>query len=268
MKVGVIGCGVVGETVAQWLEKRWHSVARHDPPKGMLDSLDECEAAFICVPTDFDGNQSDMSIVYEAASCLRGRKNVIVKSTVLPGTTCFLQKTYPQHTFFFIPEFLSEDSAATDYAAPLVSMVGVTVWDRLDSFQRQLATAQVQRLRDDNLIGRHYRTIVQSTVAEFYKLMRNAYLATKVIFFNEMYDLCTRDKIDFGVIRDLARADPWIGGEHTDPTHKGYRGYGGKCFPKDVSAILAYARERGVDLELLSAAQQVNVVRYQYASLA
>ena len=289
MKVGVIGCGVVGETVACWLEQHEHDVLRYDPPKGWTPNLDECNTVFICVPTPVgiaDGQivsvikpgatldkmeivssfvdsrtlrgGSDMSLVKESVLHLRGEKTVIIKSTVLPGTTDLLQSECPEHTFFFVPEFLSEDTAASDYASQLVSMIGVPGKRR---WNHQVVGIEVECLWRDNLIPRipgKELLVVSALVAETYKLMRNAYLATKVIFFNEIYDLCEKAGIDFSELRALATGDPWILGNHTDALHKGYRGYGGKCFPKDVNALIAYAKSLGVDLGLLKEVRRVN----------
>ena len=259
MKVGVMGCGVVGGTVAKWLERQKHSVARYDPPLGHEDDsvLDDCETVFISVPTPFDGKQCDVTLVVRSVMLLRGHKTVIIKSTVTPGTTAHLQGENMQHLFFFVPEFLSEDSADDDYENPLVSMIGVPRWEKTTVFDK--ARINVRRLWEDKLIPVGGEPVVTSAkVAETYKLMRNAYLATKVVFFNEVYDLCQKSGIDYDKIRLLAEGDPWIRGHHTDVMHKGYRGYGGKCFPKDVNALIAYADESSVDLATLRMARAVN----------
>ena len=261
MKVGVMGCGVVGGTVAKWLERQKHSVARYDPPLGHEDAsvLDDCETVFISVPTPFDGKQCDVTLVVRSVMLLRGPKTVIIKSTVLPGTTDRLQGENMHHQFFFIPEFLSEDSADDDYENPLVSMIGVPRWEKTTVFDRK--RINVNRLLNDKLIPTGAGSAITSAkVAETYKLMRNAYLATKVVFFNEVYDLCQKSGIDYDKIRLLAEGDPWIRGNHTDVMHKGYRGYGGKCFPKDVNALIEYAEDCDVCLSILHGVRAVNEV--------
>lgn len=253
MNVGIIGCGMVGETVARWLERHDHAVVRHDPPKGWdrEKELDDCQAVFVCVPTPFQERKwphdayGDMSLVRQSILYLRGHKIVVIKSTVLPGTTDELSALCQQHTIFFVPEFLSEATADSDYAAPLVNLVGIN----------EFTKRSVKELT--GIIPNGW-TAVPNKAAETYKLLRNAFAAVKVIFFNEMYDLAEKVKVDYSQLRNLAFCDPWIRGNHTDPLHGGYRGYGGKCLPKDMKALIAFGESLGVELGLLKAAEIFN----------
>jgi UDP-glucose 6-dehydrogenase len=93
-------------------------------------------------------------------------------------------------------------------------------------------------------------------VAETVKYMENAYLAMKVAFCNEFFDLCEAARVDYDKVRDLWTEDWRIGTSHTEVTPE--RGYGGKCLPKDVSAVCASARELGVPMEIMEAVASVN----------
>jgi UDP-glucose 6-dehydrogenase len=87
----------------------------------------------------------------------------------------------------------------------------------------------------------------------------NAFLALKVTFANEMYDLARAIGVDYEDVRAGMAGDPRIGGSHLDVNDRGYRGYGGKCLPKDTMTLLDFAQEAGVPLQVLEAAHRVNL---------
>jgi UDPglucose 6-dehydrogenase len=88
------------------------------------------------------------------------------------------------------------------------------------------------------------------------KYFRNSFLATKVSFFNQIYDLCEATGIDYNNVKEGIGMDERIGISHTDVNTM--RGYGGHCFPKDVQAILETAKANNVDLSLIEQSQQYN----------
>ncbi len=90
------------------------------------------------------------------------------------------------------------------------------------------------------------------------KYAANSFLAVKVSYANEVFDLCERMKIDYAHVRDIVAADARIGGSHMDVLDSGYRGYGGKCLPKDSKSLLDLARAMGIDMEVLRAADRTN----------
>ena len=100
----------------------------------------------------------------------------------------------------------------------------------------------------------HY--LVEPRAAEVVKYMVNSFLALKVAFSNEFYDLCQRVGADYDLVRELWVADGRIGSSHTIVTKE--RGYGGRCLPKDVAAVCASARASGSPLEIMDAAQKAN----------
>ena len=88
--------------------------------------------------------------------------------------------------------------------------------------------------------------------AEMIKYFTNCFLATKVTFANEMYDICQETGIDFDKVTEYALYDSRIGKSHlTVPGPDGDRGFGGHCFPKDIKAIIFFAEELGVTPSLL-----------------
>jgi UDPglucose 6-dehydrogenase len=249
---GILGVGIVGGALRAYFEDQGLDHAVYDPGLG-IGSLAEVNAAdvvFVCVPTPYHlGSGFDASILEAAVASLTGSKTVVVKSTVVPGTTDRLQALHPQHHFLFNPEFLREQTAVADFFQPDRQIVGFArSWDR-DHAQAVL----------DMLPSAPYQAVVPARAAELVKYAANAFLALKVIFANEIYDLAQALGVDYEHVRDGIAHDARIGPSHLDVNDLGYRGYGGKCLPKDTMSLLDLARSLGVPLHVLEAAHRVNL---------
>ena len=182
--IAIIGAGVVGGALMAYLRGRGHDVGAFDPPKGLDDArvLDAAEIAFVCVPTPYaPGRGFDDSHLIEAVDRLPGAKTVVLKSTVLPGMTDDLQARYPQHRFLFNPEFLREATANDDFMHPDRQIVGCTP-------ASAAAALGVMAI----LPRAEYERICPAREAEMAKYVANAFLAIKVSYANEVFDLCER----------------------------------------------------------------------------
>lgn len=249
MNVCIIGAGVVGTAFSAALRARGMRSSFYDPAKRFDDRSDlaRCDVAFVCVPTPYNERGHDLSIVREAISGIPGDKAVVVRSTVLPGTTDALQAEFPQHRLMFAPEFLTERTAFEDAAHPARTIVGYTDRSRLDADRVLSVMPRAPFMRT-----------MRAKDAEMVKYFANTFYALKVAFSNQVYDLCQAVGVDYAAVREAGLADPMMGPNHTDVFHAGYRGYGGKCLPKDMRALLSLAREEGVDLGVLQAAEDYN----------
>lgn len=248
--VGIIGAGVVGGSLLRYFESQGTDGAVFDPPKGFTsrDGIERAEIVFVCVPTPYTpGRGFDDRYLLEAISEIPGGKTVVVKSTVLPGTTATLQARHSQHRFLFNPEFLREASAYEDFVRPDRQIVGYTGASRPEA-------ELVMQL----LPPAPFQLICRSDEAEMAKYVANSFLAVKVSYANEIFDLCGRLGIDYEQVKDMVVADERIGPSHMDVFDAGYRGYGGKCLPKDSKSLLDLARAAGLDLGVLRAADRVN----------
>jgi UDPglucose 6-dehydrogenase len=251
-RVAIIGLGMVGGALNRFFETRGIVARLYDPPKGFDDPsvLNEADVIFIAVPTPFhlDDVGFDDSFLHAAIRTipLEG-KTIVLKSTILPGTTERFQKEYPQHRFLFNPEFLREATVDKDMQSPDRQIVGFT--------KESQEHAQMVM---DLLPQAPFQKIVPAHVAEVTKYFGNAFLALKVAFVNQIFDLCQALEIPYELIAESAAADPRIGSSHMQIYHEGYRGYGGKCFPKDVRALIQLADSTSVDLSLLKAAETYN----------
>ena len=248
--LGVMGAGVVGGALLSYLRGAGREVRVYDPPKGYadIDALAAADVVFVCVPTPYAPHRGfDDRYLLRAIAAILGEKVVVIKSTVLPGTTQLLQERFPQHRFLFNPEFLREATAVEDFAHPDRQIVGHT----------SRSAGDAQRVLE--LLPRApFELICPAEDAEMAKYVANSFLAVKVTYANEIFDLCERLGVAYSRVRDIVAADVRIGASHTDVFDSGYRGYGGKCLPKDSKSLLDLARAAGIDLQVLAAADAVN----------
>lgn len=247
--VGVIGLGVVGDAARRWFERQGRDVAVYDPYKGFTDprALAPADIVFVCVPTPYGEQGYDASAVEDAVRAIPGEKLVVIKSTVLPGTTEALQERYPQHRFLFNPEFLREKTAMEDFLSPDRQIVGFT------APSRPFAEIVLALLPDAA-----YARTMPAREAELAKYMTNTFLALKVTFANQFYDLCDRLGASYEIVKEAAAADPRIGPSHLDVRDGGYRGYAGKCLPKDMKALIDFSVKAGAPMRLLKTADALN----------
>jgi UDPglucose 6-dehydrogenase len=248
--VGIVGVGVVGSAVRAYFESQGVRTHLYDPGKrlGSSAAVSEADLIFVCVPTPYvEGSGFDDGAVYEALAGLQGSKTVVIKSTVVPGSTERYQAAFRQHQLLFNAEFLRERSANEDFLHPDRQIVGYCAENRLLA-QRVL----------EILPRAPYEAVVPARSAELIKYATNSFLAVKVVFANELFDLCSAVGIEYETVKEGLTADERIGDSHFDVMDSGYRGYGGKCLPKDTMALLDLADEVGSPLRLLLAAHEVN----------
>ncbi len=249
-RVGIVGVGMVGGALARYFESVGVQPRLYDKFNkiGSPKEVNKADIIFICVPTPHHPHKGfDLTAVKEAFRLIKGRKIVVIKSTVLPGTTEFFQKKYPRHKVLFNPEFLVEATADQDMKFPDRQIVGHTQksYGVALSVMQLLPLAPLERL-------------MTATEAEMVKYFGNSFLAVKVIFANQIYDLCQAQGLNYDLVKECAAADKRIGRAHLDVLRDGYRGYSGKCLPKDIRALIQHGERLGIDLELLKAAERVN----------
>ena len=237
MRIGIVGTGVVGRALAAYYAES-HDLWTVDKKDAdylvrMVELNANADVVFICVGTPYDRSHGhlDCSQVHAAVDVLTGEKTVIIKSTCMPGTTDAVQANHPEHKVFFVPEFLSEATALEDYAHPRrPHVVGIT-----DSYTTVAFEDVIDRLLPysrDVVRSNQHPVLLPAQQAELLKLATNSFYAMKVTFANELYDAgATQEMLD------ALGSDPWVGGEHFQVEHKGYRGYGGRCLPKDTMAL-------------------------------
>ena len=253
---GIAGVGMVGSALKKYLEKQDCELFLYDDFKGIgfPETLNYADYIYICVPTKTVSGVCDTSIIKRVLKRIRGNKVIIIKSTVLPGTTNELQREYPQHKILFNPEFLTELSADIDMERPDKQIIGYTnkSKDEAENVLDQLPPAPLQK-------------IVPAHVAEFIKYASNTYFSVKVCKNNELYDVFKKyggSDSEFEAITRCLMSDPRIGNSHFDIWYGGYRGYGdptvSKCLPKDTEAFINFAKKLGVEVPISEAAHLYN----------
>lgn len=246
MKIGIIGIGSVGKALASVFPE----AILYDKYKniGSINEINTVNIVFICVPTPFDFIKGfDQSVVEDTFSFLRGSKIVVIKSTILPGVTDRFQKQYPNHKIIFNPEFLRELFAEEDMKNPPLQILGIT----------KESEPEAEKILEI-LPKASFQKIIPAKEAEMVKYFINSFLANKVVFANQIYDLCFRLSIDYNLVRECVIKDQRIGNSHLDIFDQNYRGYGGKCLPKDVRSLIKFADSFNVDLKLLKTVEQIN----------
>ena len=250
LKLGIVGVGMVGGALKRYFEKQEITPFLYDKGKnlGSIEDINKADIIFICVPTPFDKEKGfDLSYVEDACNNIEKEKIVVIKSTIWPGTTEKLQKKYPQHKFLFNPEFLVEEKADEGMKNPERQIIGYTP-ESYDVAEDVLAI----------LPKAPFEKIIKSAEAEIVKYFGNTFLSTKVIFANQIYQLCENLGIDYKTVSQCASADKRIGPSHLDVHHGGYFGYGGKCLNKDIRALIQFADSKGIDLKLHKIVEKIN----------
>ena len=252
--IGIIGNGVVGGCLIRYFKDQGRALVVYDKFKGegSLAAVNQgCHTVFVCVPTPFgaQGGVTGLDALYESLAGLENGKQVVVKSTVPPGTCNTLQRDFPRHSVLHNPEFLVERQAYQDFIHPTLQLVGYT------SSEQESQAREVLLLLPPAPVS----LTLFCVNSEMVKLALNSYLAMKVIFGNQIYDLSEAVGADYALVARLLQEDTRVGPSHLDVWQDGYRGWGGKCLPKDLSALLGLAGTLGVDLPLLQQVQQINL---------
>ena len=223
----------------------------------LADAIQRSLVIFIAVgtPSQSDGN-ADLTFVREVAASIGRHLNeykvIVTKSTVPMGTGAMVRRIIEENragsTPFTVasnPEFLREGSAVEDFMRPNRVVIGT---------EDSQAAAILRDLYRPLYLFETPFVVTDIVTAEMIKYASNAFLATKISFINEIARLCDLLGAD---VHDVARGmglDNRIGRKFLHPGP----GFGGSCFPKDTSAIVAIARKAGYDMKVVGAVIQVN----------
>lgn len=240
--IGIIGQGFVGKIL-----KRYYPDAKvYDIAPGEWNPLREVLAQeIVFVAVNFSDNcfsQESRDKLNDYFAAMKPKTIVIVKSTFIPGTLDYFQELHKHLNFIYNCEFLTELSAWEDYTKPHFQILGVP-------YQSLHLIHEVFEMLPDAPI----KQVISPRDAETLKHAFNSYFSTKVIYFNQLYDACEKLGADYDTVRNILVKDPRIGDSHSIVFHKGYRGYGGKCLPKDTNAL-----RKVVSMPLLDKIAEIN----------
>ena len=252
--IGIVGQGFVGNAVYQKF-KSFFEVLTFDLIESKCNSnfndLLKCEFIFICLPTPTNPDGScDFSLVENTIIKLNSSASIkafILKSTVPPGTTNQLNIKYG-NKIVFNPEFLTERNAVDDFEKQKRIILGGP---------RPLTT-KIKYLFSKTFPNAHI-VKTDSTYAEMIKYLTNSFLATKVSFANEIYQLCDKYNIDYDKVIEYAIIDERLGKSHWSvPGPDGDFGFGGHCFPKDLNALIYLTEKYSTTNNILKSVIKTN----------
>ena len=223
MKVGIIGAGIVGGAFEHWFADA-HELFIHDPVRGttLADVTDHVDMAYIAVPTPMsDDGSCNLSIVESVLNDLPDGFTAVIKSTVVPGTTQRYHEEYPNLKIAYSPEFLVERRHLEDFGNQDILVCG--------THHDDVAERVFQQHREAGVLKRDQTYQVTPTQAELVKYT-NTFYAMKVIFANQMYDICQGLEEDWYAVRDTSRLNRFVG--PVISIRLRCRGFGGKCYPR------------------------------------
>ncbi len=256
--VGIIGHGFVGKAMEILFKPAFNIKIYDKKTYTYPDQLTGSDLIIISVPTPMGKDGScDISYVMDAAKTaitFCPEALICIKSAVPPGTTDNLNQLYQTDRFTVSPEYVGE---GTRFVAP---------WkypDPLDSRSHDFIICGGPRASD---VLDYFATVMAADArymacdaieAELTKRFENAFLATKVTFVNEAAKISEAFGVDWKRVRELWLLDGRIGRSHTS-VFKDSPGYGGKCLPKDMSALISEAESAGYDPTLLKSVRSTN----------
>ncbi len=233
IKIGIVGYGFVGKAVSYGFTHR--DVEQHiiDPKYGTtIDNLPrDTDVVFVCVPTPMNDNAAILkSVVSELHNhFVYGRCLIVIKSTITPDVI----GNFAYSGVVYNPEFLAEKSAMYDFVYPQFHVFGGDTDD----------TRYLEKVYSAYSLCNPCHTFHVSHIdASFIKYGINTFLATKVTFFNQLFDVVNDvERANFASIIAAIGSDERIGSSHTKvPGFDGKQGFGGACFPKDCAALFNY----------------------------
>jgi len=241
LAVAIVGYGAVGRGIAQLFP----NAVAYDPPLGMgtRREVNACQFAMVAVPTPSQPDGSaDVSTVEDVVGWIES-EHIVLRSTVPVGTTDRLRRETGK-AIVFQPEYGPASTPDHPFNDPRKIRWVILGGERSDT----IPVADLYKTIFNSDIRIHQ---TDARTAELTKYMENCFLALKVTFCNEFYDLAKVFGIDYNELRELWLLDARVGRSHTF-VYPSDRGFAGGCLPKDLRAMISAAREAGYDPTLLA----------------
>lgn len=253
-KIGIIGLGFVGSAVRFSYNDKPVELVLIDPAKGYnvpYSDLLDCSAVFVCVPSpQGDDGSCDTSILENVLAELRNvcYNNLIISKVTAPPD--YYEKLQSEFTnLVHAPEFLTAVNATQDYINGQFLIVGGLTEQATEA--SKIITIGQTKVNDIKLCS-----IGEASLSKY---VINCFLSTKVIFMNEIFEITKKFGFDYSNIVNNISMDVRIGKSHNQvPGPDGQYGFGGYCFPKDTSALLSFAKQHDVELNVLKAVVEKN----------
>lgn len=255
IKIAIIGSeGYIGSSLNELFKDHAEIIGYDIKNNTSSQEVNNCKIAFVAVPTPPDeSGKCDISIVEECVSWIE-TEIIVIKSTVIPGTTEYLSKKYKKR-IVFCPEFFG----TSKYYIPK-EIGGLKEWPFYVFGGSKTDIEPVLKFYQQ--VGGPTKKYLQtnSKTAEMLKYVDNSFFATKIIFFNEVYNICRKAGVNYNELRELLLNDKRINSMHTivNTENGKSKGFGGHCLPKDIQALSELSKELGVNSEFLKQVIKTN----------
>lgn len=264
MKIGIIGNGFVGNALYQNFKDKIMTNVYDVNSDRSLNSFNDTvssDIVFVCLPTPMqEDGECDISHIMDFFKIIDDRKKLdnlfVIKSTVPIGTTDRILKFTTNLKIVHNPEFLTAINSVNDFRNSDRNIIGgKQEWAHIlkEFYLTYFPHAPVQ--------------IVSSKESETIKYFCNSFLAAKVAFFNNLYQICEKFGMNYDSVKDGVCSDSRIGNSHSKvPGIDGEFGFGGYCFPKDINALINTLKENDIDDRLFSTVWEYNKsIRKEYS---
>ncbi len=257
---GIIGQGFVGSAIKKSFEKKvkvdTYDIKVSSTCRSLEEIVNLCDILFICLPTPMNNNGScNIDILEQTLFQISSNENLnyinkyfVIKSTVPVGTCLYFQNKFKNLNIIFNPEFLTEANSYEDFKKQ----------------NRIILGGEEKNLK---VVKNFYRIFFKNIpiiltnfeTAELCKYLINTFLAVKVSFANEIFEFCKSTSVNYSDLIRIATHDNRLGNSHWQvPGPDGNRGYGGSCFPKDISSLIYQFEERNIKSYILKASLSRN----------
>ena len=262
MFIGIVGVGFVGNALKQSFKKKNLNILLYDKYKniGSFEEVLKSDFLFLCLPTNLNKkNNLDKNEILDICDKLNLNNFdglVIIKSTIEPNTINILENKFKNLKFIHNPEFLTARTAEYDFHNQKHIVIGKS---------NNCSDVDIQNL--SRFYNLHYPdaeiSICSSNESESMKLFCNSFYSVKIQFFNELYDFCIKNDINFNKVRKLMLKNDWINPMHTNvPGPDGKLSYSGMCLPKDSEALLSCMKDSNAIHDILkSSVNERNIMR-------
>ncbi len=246
MKTVILGYGMTGKATAHVLGISPSDCYGHEAKKNPSLLLNYTHV-ILCLPspTNADGTQDLSAIKFWLGQikAFNPGATVVIRSTVLPGTTREFSETYGLK-IAHVPEFLTEATAIEDSVNTEFLVIGA------DDI---LIQENVKWMFSQSRSNPKRIILCSSATAEVIKYAMNSFFALKVIYGNQLWDVCNKVGAQYQQVEEALQAHKWGSRNGWNVWHGGFRGYGGKCLPKDVAAFAST-----FDIALLKEVERIN----------
>lgn len=267
LKIGIVGHGFVGKAVDFGFSVNVEKTIIDPNYNTSIDDLKKNvpDVIFICVPTPMQPDGAiDCSIILDVVNEITKKEInsiIVIKSSITPSTLKLCNEINPTK-IVYNPEFLTERNANNDFVNPRVLVIGGS--NENNQF--------VYKIHQKNSSCANCPVFFTDLItASLVKYTLNTFLATKVLFMNEIYKIhnSLETSSSWDDFTEILKAEGRIGPSHMNvPGPDGRFGFGGACFPKDLSALIKFAEDEGENLELLRSVRAINnKIRLGYEDL-